>query len=93
MTPWQRDRQSVSVIRDIAGRLDTASARTGLPVAQIVALARSGSRQVTTDAHGHDYDPFDPHVSHDVRTVTVRLPDMRLWDKAIDNLGLGGSSE
>lgn len=93
MTPRQRDYQSVSVIRNLVSRLDMASSRTGLSVAQIVALARSGRKQVTTDAHGHDYDPFDPHVSPEVRTVTVQLPDMRLWDKAVDNLGLGDSRE
>lgn len=88
MTPRQRDYQSASVICNIVSQLDTASARTGLTVRELVTRARDGHKIVTTDMHGHDYTPFDPHSRTVEHTVTVSLPDLRLWDKAKENLGL-----
>lgn len=88
MTPRQRDYQSVSVIRNIVSQLDVASTRTGLPVKELVARARNGHTSVTTDQHGHDYHPFDPNHTITGDIVTVKLPDLRLWDKAKENLGL-----
>lgn len=88
MTPRQRDYQSVSVIRNLVSQLDIASMRTGLTVRELVARARDGHKTVTTDTHGHDYTPFDPSSRTVEHTVTITLPDMRLWDKAKENLGL-----
>lgn len=84
----QRDYQSTSVIRNISSRLDVASNRTGIPVKQLVAMIRQGRTSITVPVQGHDYQPFDTSMSENGGTITIQLPDLRLWDKAKENLGL-----
>lgn len=80
---------ATSIIRNISSRLDVASQRTNIPVRQLVAMIREGRTSITIPLEGHDYTPFDTDmVETGGGTITIRLPDLTLWDKAKEHLGL-----
>lgn len=88
LTPSQRQKQSIDVMFNTIGRLASASRRTGWSIGQLVDYAREGHRTLTEPRIGHDYEPFNPGHAPETAYVTVELPDMRLWDKAKENLHL-----
>lgn len=88
MTPKQLDYQYVSIIRNTINTLYSAQRLSGKPLADLVALARTGQRRFACKRVTPDDDPFSTTPT-DVH-VGIELPDLTLWDKAVTALGLDG---
>lgn len=86
-TQRQLDYQAASVIRNVSSRLDVAAFRSGIPVRDIVRMIREGQKVLHVPVK-HDYAPFDTDMRVDGETITIQLPDLTLWDKAVKQLGL-----
>lgn len=84
---------ALMVMRETLRLLDIDRQRTGWTISRLVGEARSGRRTLTVQRPGHDYTPFQTRHAATPISVTVQLPDLRQWDKAIDTLGLGVSRE
>lgn len=88
LTQKQQDYQNVMVIRNTINALYTAHTISGKPISELVAAAKQGRRKLTCKRQDDGRIPFVDNGIPVTANTSVELPDLELWYKAIQELGL-----